>query len=139
MLDPSMDTLTPDWLATRSDRATVRALDQIRLTIAERDQFYKLVYGDLRTPASVIRHLAESYLSGAPVPIIAKLGPPRAHEPLTAPDGKSPVTVSIYFALPRDHILALRARARAQGASVSAVLRRYVLAYLRDAKTDQSS
>jgi hypothetical protein len=129
----------------RSKRKAERTLDQIRLTLAERDEFYALVYSDLRTPASVIGHLVDAYLSGAPIPIIANLGPPRAHESLTAHralkdarlstgyDGKDAApTTSIYFALPQERIVTLRARARAQGASSSAVLRRFVLAYMRD-------
>jgi hypothetical protein len=89
-----------------------------RLVIGERDAFYRRAYSEDQTPSLLLRRFAPAYVNGDFVPVVAG-----ATEPLKGP---------VNFALSRDLHERLHVRAKADGTTASAALRRFVLAYVRE-------
>jgi hypothetical protein len=124
--------------AARSRRAAKReyAGAQVCLAPDERDEFYWLAYSQDQSVASLLRQFAEAYLNGAPIPVIPGIGHPRnRRDTLTTPDGRifgvRYGAVRVGFAMPREMNMRLRERAKSQGVSVGAALRRFVLVYVQ--------
>jgi hypothetical protein len=130
MFDPQNEPSTRstddcDWRVLRAarrqrtrGRRQMPRLAIVRLIISERDAFYRRAYGEDQTPSLLLRRFTQSYVKGDPVPVAA------------AETGalNSPVN----FALSRDLHERLRAQAKCDGTTVSAALRRFVLAYVRE-------
>jgi hypothetical protein len=97
---------------------------KVRLSLGERDAFYQRAYAEDRAPSLLLRRFAEAYVSGAIVPPLSNeiSGTETSH--LAGP---------IAFAVSPDLYKRLRARADTECVSVSPVLRRFVLAYVREA------
>jgi hypothetical protein len=92
--------IAPDWREMRALRAARarrrRAAKrectgaQVCLAPDERDEFYWLAYSQDRSVASTLRELAETYVNGAPIPVIPGIGHPRnRRDTLTTPDGRT--------------------------------------------------
>jgi hypothetical protein len=95
---------------------------KVRLSLHERDAFYRRAYSEDRAPSLLLRRFAEAYVSGATVPPLSDTAARHEASHLAGP---------VAFAVSRDLYERLRARAQAECVSVSPVLRRFVLAYLR--------
>jgi hypothetical protein len=95
----------------------------VSVTPSDKDAFCRRAYDQDDTPRDLIRHFIDAYLNGAPVPPVP--GAPEAP------------TASINAYIPRQLRDRLFERVRSTGASASAVLRCFVVAYLRgDLKVD---
>jgi hypothetical protein len=101
--------------ATKGPAANV--VFAISVTPSDKDAFCRCAYNQDDTPRDLIRRFIEAYLSAAPVPPVP--GAPEAP------------TTSINAYIPRQLRDRLFARVRSTGASASAVLRCFVVAYLR--------
>jgi hypothetical protein len=91
----------------------------VRLVIRERDAFYRRAYSEDQTPSLLLRRFAKAYVNGDFVPV--------------APGETKPLKGPVNFALSRDLHERLQARAKADGTTASAALRRFVLTYVREA------
>jgi hypothetical protein len=116
----------PDWRvlrAARRDRTRghreMPSMAIVRLILRERDAFYRRAYIEDQTPSLLLRRFAKAYVDGDFFPVA-----PGETEPLRGP---------VNFALSRDLHERLHSRARADGTTASAALRRFVLAYVREA------
>jgi hypothetical protein len=116
----------PDWRVLRAarrertrGRREMPSMAIVRLVIRERDAFYRRAYSEDQTPSLLLRRFAEAYANGDFVPVVAG-----ETEPLRGP---------VNFALSRDLHQRLHSRAKADGTTASAALRRFVLAYVREA------
>jgi hypothetical protein len=89
----------------------------VSVTPNDKDAFCRRAYNQDDTPRDLIKRLIDAYLSGALVPPITGI--------VEAP------TASITAYIPRQLRDRLFARVRSTGASASAVLRCFVVAYLR--------
>ena len=120
MLHSQTKTNEPDGRLLRAARGEpgLRKIrvEGVHLAPCEREAFYRQAYGEGRTPSFFMRRFAEAYLGGASVPALF---------------GPRP-TAMITFEVSQDMHERLRARADAECASLSAVLRRFMLAYVRD-------
>jgi hypothetical protein len=97
---------------------------KVRLSLHERDAFYRRAYSEDRAPSLLLRRFAEAYVSGASVPPLSDTAARHEASHLAGP---------VAFAVSRGLYERLRARAQAECVSVSPVLRRFVLAYVREA------
>jgi hypothetical protein len=116
----------PDWRVLRAARRESKrgrrempSMAIVRLVIRERDAFYLRAYSQDQTPSLLLRRFAKAYVNGDFVPV--------------APDEMEPLKRPVNFALSRDLHERLHARAKADGTTASAALRRFVLAYVREA------
>jgi hypothetical protein len=116
----------PDWRVLRAarrerkrGRREMPSMAIVRLVIRERDAFYRRAYSEDKTPSLMLRRFAQAYVNDDFVSVVAAETGPL----------KGPVN----FALSRDLHQRLHARAKADGTTVSAALRRFVLAYVREA------
>jgi hypothetical protein len=115
-----------DWRVLRAERRErtrgrreMPSMAIVRLVLRERDAFYRRAYSEDQTPSLLLRRFAKAYVDGASNPLVAG-----ETEPLKGP---------VNFALSRDLHERLHAQAKAGGTTASAVLRRFVLAYVREA------
>jgi hypothetical protein len=115
-ISPFAGRLSPTVLGRGRSR-----IAKVRLSLRERDAFYRCAYAEDRAPSLLLRRFAEAYVSGATVP------------PLSHGTETSHSSGPIAFAVSSELYDRLRARADAECVSVSPVLRRFVLAYLREA------
>ena len=124
-LDPGA---APDWrsLAPSSARLSF-ATPQFSCTRNERDWFLYLAYSAGERPGTVLRRFAENYASGAPVPFVPDLGEPKSQRRLIRPADRA------LFSFMLEIKISQRAygRAHADGLSLSAVMRRFVVDYVR--------
>jgi hypothetical protein len=97
---------------------------KVRLSLRERDAFYRQAYAEDRAPSLLLRRFAEAYVGGATVPRLSDT---------TSRSEPSHLAAPVAFAVSRDLYERLRSRAEAECVSVSPVLRRFVLAYVREA------
>jgi hypothetical protein len=116
----------PDWRVLRAarrertrGRREMPSMAIVRLVLHERNAFYRQAYSEDQTPSLLLRRFAQAYVNGDFVPVA-----PGETEPLKGP---------VNFALSRDLHECLHARAKADGTTASAALRRFVLAYVREA------
>jgi hypothetical protein len=123
-LDPGA---APDWrsVAPSSARRSF-ATPQCSCTRNERDWFLYLTYSARERPGTVLRRFAEAYASGAPVPFIPELGQPKNRRRLIPPAGRA------LFSFTLEIEMSKRAygRAHAEGLSLSAIMRRFVIDYV---------
>jgi hypothetical protein len=115
-----------DWRVLRAarrertrGRREMPSMAIVRLVISERDAFYRRAYSEDQTPSLLLRRFTQAYVNGDLVPVVAG-----KTEPLKGP---------VNFALSRDLHERLHARAKGDRTTVSTVLRRFVLAYVREA------
>ena len=100
------------------------------LSIPQRDEFYRRAYGGGTTPSAMLRQFIGAYLAGAPIPPVSVL---RRHEHAT-------LTTQISVALPLAAHARLAEQVKADGQkAITPVLRRFVLAYIRDDRIALSS
>jgi hypothetical protein len=106
-----------DWLAFRAMCRGPREMRSVSvyLLASERDAFFYRCYTQGQTPAAVLKSFVAAYLDGAPAPSLFA----------PACTGRASGSLSIPVELHER----LRARAHEKGASISDVLRRFVLAY----------
>jgi hypothetical protein len=97
---------------------------KVRLSLRDRDAFYRRAYAEDRAPSLLLRRFAEAYVGGATVPPLSDTASRHEASHLAGP---------VAFAVSRDLYERLRARAEAECVSISPVLRRFVLAYVREA------
>ena len=126
-LDPGV---APDWrsLAPSSGRLSF-ATPQFSCTRNERDWFLYLTYSARQRPGTVVRRFAEAYANGAPVPFIPDLGEPKSQRRLIRPADRALCS----FMLEIEMSKRAYGRAHADGLSLSAIMRRFVVDYVRRA------
>lgn len=137
MLDhPQTESASFDWRSLRAARPrrekNLFASPRISLTRVERDQFFWLAYSSGSTPGALMREFARAYADGAPLPETS-LGPPSRYERPCALSDKVREAFSLRPGTAKQAV----ARARSEGASFSGVLRRFIVAYVRDANARQ--
>jgi hypothetical protein len=124
-LDPGT---APDWRSVAPSSARLSfATPQFSCARNERDWFLYLAYSAGERPGTVLRRYAEAYAGGAPVPFISELGEPKNRRRLIRP------TDRVLFSFMLEIEMAKRAyeRAHAEGLSLSAIMRRFVIDYVR--------
>jgi hypothetical protein len=124
-LDPGA---APDWrsVAPPSARRSF-ATPQFSCTRNERDWFLYVAYSAGERPGTVLRRFAEAYASGASVPFIGELGEPKTRRRLIRPADRALFS----FMLEIETSKRAYARAHADGLSLSAIMRRFVVDYVR--------
>ena len=124
-LDPGA---APDWRSVAPSSARLSfATPQFSCTRNERDWFLYLTYSAGQRPGTVVRRFAESYAAGALVPFIPDLGEPKSQRRLIRPADR----VLFSFMLEIEMSKRAYGRAHADGLSLSAIMRRFVVAYVR--------
>jgi hypothetical protein len=124
-LDPGT---APAWrLVAPSSARLSFATPQFSCTRNERDWFLYLAYSAGERPSTVLRRFVEAYANGAPVPFIPELGEPKNRRRLIRPADRA------LFSFMLEIEISKRAygRARADGHSLSAIMRRFVVDYVR--------
>jgi hypothetical protein len=122
-----IDLVAPDWRALApSPQAIAYAAPQFRLTRGERDWFFWLAYSVGLRPGALLKQFAEAYANGAPVPL-TELGEPKNKLRLIKPSDR----VAHSFLLDAETARRAYARAHADGLSLSAIMRRFVVDYVR--------
>jgi hypothetical protein len=124
----------PDW---RSLAPSARPYDtpQLRMRRDERDWLFWLVYSAGLKPGTVMRRLAEGYANGASIPFIPELGEPKRKRRLIEPSEM----VIHSFPLELETARRAYARARTEGYSLSAIMRRFVVDYVRRERAARAS
>ena len=123
-LDPGA---APDWRSVApSTQAVPYRTPQIRLARHERDWFFWLAYSAGLRPGALLRQFAETYASGASVPR-TELGEPKNKLRLIPPSEMAAHS----FPLAVESARRAYARAHADGLSLSGVMRRFVVDYVR--------
>lgn len=117
-INPFAGRLSPKLLGGGRSR-----IAKVRLSLRERDAFYQRAYAEDRAPSLLLRRFVEAYVRGATVPPLSGTAHPHEALPLAGPVA---FAVSLYL------YERLRARAETECVSVSPVLRRFVLAYVRE-------
>ena len=132
-LDPGV---APDWrsLAPSSARLSF-ATPQFSCTRNERDWFLYLAYSAGERPGTVLRRFAGAYAGGARVPFIPELGEPKNRRRLIPPTDRT------LFSFMLEIEMSKRAyeRAHADGLSLSAIMRRFVVDYVRRDRAERAS
>jgi hypothetical protein len=123
-VDPFAGRLSPKILGGGRSR-----IAKVRLSLREREAFYRQAYAEDRAPSLLLRRFAEAYVGGATVPPLSDTA---------SRDEASHLAGPVAFALSRDLHERLRTRAETECVSVSPVLRRFVLAYVGEAATGVS-
>jgi hypothetical protein len=124
-LDPEA---APDWRSVAPSSARLSfATPQFSCTRNERDWFLYLAYSAGERPDTVLRRFAEDYASGAPVPFIRELGEPKTRRRLISPADRALFS----FMLEIETSKRAYGRAHADGLSLSAIMRRFVVDYVR--------
>jgi hypothetical protein len=132
-LDPGS---APDWRSVAPSSARLSfATPQFSCTRNERDWFLYLTYSGGQRPGTVVRRFAEAYANGAPVPFIPDLGEPKSQRRLIHPADR----VLYSFILEIEMSRRAYARAHADGLSLSAIMRRFVVDYLRRERAARAS
>jgi len=127
-LDPGA---APDWRSVAPSSAKLSfATPQFSCTRNERDWFLYLTYSAGQRPGTVVRRFAEAYANGAPVPFIPDLGEPKSQRRLIRPADR----VLFSFMLEIEMSKRAYGRAHAEGLSLSAIMRRVVVDYVRRAR-----
>jgi hypothetical protein len=132
-LDPGT---APDWrsLAPSSARLFF-ATPQFSCTRKERDWFLYLAYSAGQRPGTVLRRFAEAYANGALVPFIPELGEPKNQRRLIRPPDRALFSFMLEIEMSRRAY----GRAHADGLSLSGVMRRFVVDYVRRERAARAS
>jgi hypothetical protein len=118
----------PDWRSVAPSSARLSfATPQFSCTRNERDWFLYLAYSAGERPGTVLRRFAEAYANGALVPFIPELGEPKNQRQLIHPADRAIHS----FVLEAELSKRAYERARADGNSLSAIMRRFVVDYVR--------
>jgi hypothetical protein len=126
----------PDWrLVAPSSAKRFFATPQFSCTRNERDWFLYLAHSAGERPGGVLRRFAEAYASGAPVPFIRELGEPKNQRRLIRPADRALFS----FMLEIETSKRAYARAHADGLSLSAIMRRLVVDYVRRERASRAS
>jgi hypothetical protein len=132
-LDPGA---APDWRSVAPSSARLSfATPQFSCTRNERDWFLYLAYSAGERPGTVLRRFAEAYASGAPVPFIRELGEPKNRRRLIRPADKALFSFMLEIEMSRRAY----ARAHADGLSLSAIMRRFMVDYVRRERAGRAS
>jgi hypothetical protein len=132
-LDPGA---APDWRSVAPPAARLSfATPQFSCTRNERDWFFYLAHSAGERPGTVLRRFAEAYASGVPVPFIPDLGEPISQRRLIRPADR----VLCSFMLELEMSRRAYARAHADGLSLSAIMRRFVVDYVRRERAARAS
>ena len=124
-LDPGA---APDWrLVAPSSVKVSFATPQFSCTRNERDWFLYLAYSAGERPGTVLRQFAEDYARGASVPFIRELGEAKTRRRLISPADRALFS----FMLEIETSKRAYRRAHADGLSLSAIMRRFVVDYVR--------
>ena len=124
-LDPGA---APDWRSVAPSSARLFfATPQFSCSRNERDWFLYLTYSAGERPGTVVRRFAEAYANGALVPFIPELGEPKNQRRLIRRADRALFS----FILETEMAKRAYARARADGLSLSGVMRRFVVDYVR--------
>ncbi len=124
-LDPGT---APDWRSVAPSSARLSfATPQFSCTRNEREWFLYLAYSAGQRPGTLVRRFAEAYANGAPVPFIRELGEPKNRRRLIRPADRA------LFSFMLEIEMSKRAygRAHADGLSLTAIMRRFVVDYVR--------
>jgi hypothetical protein len=132
-LDPGA---APDWrsVAPSSARRSF-ATPQFSCTRNERDWFLYLAYSAGKRPGTVLSRCAEAYAGGAPVPFIPELGEPKNRRRLIPPADRALFSFMLEIEMSRRAY----GRAHADGLSLSGVMRRFVVDYVRRERAARAS
>jgi hypothetical protein len=131
MFNSQIETDEPDWRVLRAARRErMRSRRETRMAIVrflrrERDAFYRRAYSEDQTPSFLLRLFAEAYVAGASAPALF--------------GAAAPLNGAVNFVLSRGLHERLHARAKAEGTTASAVLRRFALTYLRSPATESDA
>jgi hypothetical protein len=119
----------PDWRSVVPASAKLSfATPQFSCTRNEREWFLYLTYSAGERPGTVLRRFAEAYASGgARVPFIPDLGEPQSQRRLIRPADRALFS----FMLEIETSKRAYARAHADDLSLSAIMRRFVVDYVR--------
>jgi hypothetical protein len=117
-INPFAGRLSPKLLGGGRSR-----IAKVRLSLDEREAFYRRAYAEDRAPSLLLRRFAEAYARGATVPPLSDTASRHKAAHLAGP---------VAFAVSPDLYERLQARADAECVSISPVLRRFVLAYVRE-------
>jgi hypothetical protein len=132
-LDPGA---APDWRSVAPSSARLSfATPQFSCTRNERDWFLYLAHSAGERPGAVVRRFAEAYASGAAVPFIPDLGEPKSQRRLIRPADRTLFS----FVLEAELSKRAYARAHADGLSLSAIMRRFVVDYVRRERAARAS
>ena len=124
-LDPEA---APDWRSVAPSSARLSfATPQFSCTRNERDWFLYLTYSAIDRPGTVLRRFAEAYANGALVPFIPELGEPKNQRRLIHPADRALFS----FMLEIETSKRAYGRAHADGLSLSAIMRRFLVDYVR--------
>ena len=124
-LDPGA---APDWRSVAPSSARLSfATPQFSCTRNERDWFLYLAYSAGERPGTVLRRFAEAYANGALVPFIPELGEPKNQRRLIRPADRALFS----FMLEIETSKRAYGRAHADGLSLSAIMRRFVVDHVR--------
>jgi hypothetical protein len=126
----------PDWRSVAPSSARLSfATPQFSCTRNERDWFLYLAYSAGERPGTVLRRFAEAYASGAPVPFVPELGEPKSQRRLIRPADRALFS----FMLEIETSKRAYGRAHADGLSLSAIMRRFVVDYVRRERAARAS
>ena len=132
-LDPGA---APDWRSVAPSSARLSfATPQFSCTRSERDWFLYLAYSAGERPGTMLRRFGEAYANGALVPFIPELGEPRNQRRLIRPADRALFSFMLEIGTSKR---AYR-RAHADGLSLSAVMRRFVVDYVRRERAARAS
>jgi hypothetical protein len=132
-LDPGA---APDWRSVAPLSAKLSfATPQFSCTRNERDWFLYLTYSAGHRPGTVLRRFGEAYASGALVPFVTDLGEPKSRLRLIRPSNR----VLFSFMLEIEMSKRAYGRAHADGLSLSAIMRRFVVDYVRRERAARAS
>jgi hypothetical protein len=126
----------PDWRSVAPSSAKLSfATPQFSCTRNERDWFLYLAYSAGERPGTVLRRFAEAYANGALVPFIPELGEPKNQRRLIRPADRALFS----FMLEIETSKRAYGRAHAGGLSLSAIMRRFVVDYVRKERDARAS
>jgi hypothetical protein len=132
-LDPGT---APNWRSVAPSSAKLSfATPQFSCTRNERDWFLYLAYSAGERPGTVLRRFGEAYANGALVPFIPELGEPKNQRRLIRPADRALFS----FMLEIETAKRAYARAHADGLSLSAIMRRFVVDYVRRERAARGS
>ena len=132
-LDPGA---APDWRSVAPSSARLSfAAPQFSCSRNERDWFLYLTYSAGERPGTVLRRFAEAYANGALVPFIPELGEPKNQRRLIRPADRALFS----FMLEIETSKRAYGRAHAGGLSLSAIMRRFVVDYVRRERAARAS
>ena len=118
----------PDWRSVAPSSARLSfATPQFSCSRNERDWFLYMAYSAGERPGTVLRQFAEDYARGASVPFIRELGEAKTRRRLISPGDRALFS----FMLEIETSKRAYGRAHADGLSLSAIMRRFVVDYVR--------